>query len=61
MTQTQALGFRVMDISAQAPYQDKSIVLEAMYGLNYGKTLTDCNAIKGKRRRVSLKPGVQTF
>ena len=39
MTQTQALGFRVMDISAQAPYQDKSIVLEAMYGLNYGKIL----------------------
>lgn len=39
MTQTQALGFRVMDISAQASYQDKSIVLESMYGLNYGKIL----------------------
>ena len=26
------------------------------------ENLTDkCNAIKGKRRRVSLKPGVQTF
>ena len=39
MTQTQAFVFKVMDISAQAPYQDKSIVLEAMYGLNYGKIL----------------------
>ena len=49
MTQTQALGFRVMGISAQATYQDKSIVQEAMYGLNYGKILL-INVMQWKER-----------